>query len=76
MQLNKTHTPTCDLGHEYVEENESGYVRKLKIKVRKITYREFVGRRTRKREVDVEGHGATKSWAEMLVPLVESSKHL
>lgn len=51
-------------------------MRKSKIKVGKFTYREFVRRRRRRREVDVEGHGATESWAEMLVPLVESSKHL
>lgn len=35
-----------------------------------------MGRARRRREKDVEGHGATKSWAEMVVPLVVASKHL
>jgi hypothetical protein len=40
------------------------------------TYREFVGRGRRRREVDMEGHGAAKRGAEMFVPLVVPSKHL
>lgn len=42
------------------------------------TYRESVGRRSRgrRREIDVEGHGAAESRTEMLVPLVVPSKHL
>ena len=40
------------------------------------TYREFVGRGRRRREVDMEGHGAAERGAEMLVPLVVPSKHL
>ena len=40
------------------------------------TYREFGRRGRRRREVDVEGHGAAQSGAEMLVPLIVPSKHL
>lgn len=55
-------------------------LRKIEIEgetLREWTYREFMGRRRRRRrEVDVEGHGASQGGAKMLVPLVVPSKHL
>lgn len=42
----------------------------------KGTHWEFVRGRRRRREVDVEVHGAAQSGAEMLEPLVVPSEHL
>lgn len=41
-----------------------------------MTYREFVGRGRRRREEDVEGHGATQCGTVVFVSLVVSTKHL
>ena len=40
------------------------------------THWEFVRGRRRRREVDVEVHGAAESWAEMFEPLVVAAEHL
>lgn len=57
-------------------ENGQGQEMRVEKKKRARTYGKFVGRGRRRREVDVEGHGAAQRGAEMLVPLVVPFKHL
>lgn len=42
----------------------------------KKNYGEFVGRRRRRGEKDVESHGTAKCWAEMFKSFVETIEHL
>lgn len=62
-------------GRKHGKRARSGNEGGKKQKKRARTYGKFVGR-GRRREVDVEGHGAAQHGAEMLVPLVVPFKHL
>lgn len=55
---------------------EMGIIKKREKKKAEKIYREFVRRGSGRREIDVESHRAAQCWAEMLVSLVVSSKHL